>query len=869
MTVESGQDRIWNAPVVMAAGAVLGVVFILAAIALCFWGENKTINTAVSLEQGAAKARSASAEKVDPANDGKLVHLTGDATAGEPLTDADFGISVKALRLTRDVEVYQWKETKTEGKKDAKPTYKYKADWHKEKPATKFAEPGGHVNPDRKPYEDAKLNAKDVKVGAFTLTSAQVEKIPVDENLPVTTELLAALPDDLKGRAKPGPDGVLFVGIGTPEAPQVGDARIRFKIARPQTVSLVAKQTQSTFEPFTPEAGESIDLLKPGSHAVSTMFEGAHTTTKVGAWLFRVLAFVLMTLGLYLVFRRQVSVSSGETPNVGFEVSVALFAAVLAIPLVALVVGARWITHQLLFGGGALAVGLIGIAGVILVTRTRKEGLFAGLFGGGKTWSPKERDYFRRIAIDPENAKLRLEFAAHLEKNGDPLGEFIRLYHEMETLPEGDDDREKINGRVTQLLNLHGATWYQGLRKLGLVPTMAGMFWPIAWINHGIIDQVRIERPGILPEKAEQLFAAAPGLREIEVIYLHTTSSGELARPDLMAIVQVPQLQQIGVLSISDPFWTLEELQAVASSPNLINLTELKCCVTDAGKDAAAIVAQSATLKRLRTLYLYSSNIGDEGAKLLAASPNFARLVDLTLHQNAIGDAGAKALAASAHLKNLQTLQLNVNELTPVGVAAVAGSPHFRQLTNLNLCGNKLGSEGAMALAKSPNTAKLTTLSLIGCGIGAGVSHLAASPQLGRLEVLHLGENAIDDAATAALAASKTIVQLKELALGANRIGDAGLQALAKWPGLARVTRLDLSQNEFTAAGVAALAESPYLQSLKDLTLSDNDVGIGGARALAKSTSLKSLESLFINEGNLTSEGEQLLRKRLGDRVYL
>ena len=51
-------------------------------------------------------------DKVDTANDGKLVHLTGLATTEDVLEDNDFGISANAIKLKRAVQMYQWKETK-------------------------------------------------------------------------------------------------------------------------------------------------------------------------------------------------------------------------------------------------------------------------------------------------------------------------------------------------------------------------------------------------------------------------------------------------------------------------------------------------------------------------------------------------------------------------------------------------------------------------------------------------------------------------------------------------------------------------------------------------------------------------------------
>ena len=101
-----------------------------------FWNEGRAVQTERSLTEGASLVVSVDPARVDPANDGKLVHLSGDLKPGAPLTDPDFTVSATALRLVRKVEMYQWKEeTKTETRKNVRgseetiTTYEYVRTW--------------------------------------------------------------------------------------------------------------------------------------------------------------------------------------------------------------------------------------------------------------------------------------------------------------------------------------------------------------------------------------------------------------------------------------------------------------------------------------------------------------------------------------------------------------------------------------------------------------------------------------------------------------------------------------------------------------------------------------------------------------------
>ena len=81
-------------------GILFGLVLFALAFPVLFWNEGRAVRRAQSLTEGKGAVVSVSSDKVDSANEGKLVHMWGLATTEGSLTDPKFAISAdNALRL--------------------------------------------------------------------------------------------------------------------------------------------------------------------------------------------------------------------------------------------------------------------------------------------------------------------------------------------------------------------------------------------------------------------------------------------------------------------------------------------------------------------------------------------------------------------------------------------------------------------------------------------------------------------------------------------------------------------------------------------------------------------------------------------------
>jgi len=358
-------------------GVLIGIVLSLAAFPVLFWNEGRAVQTAKSLDEGQGAVVSVSADKVDQANEGKLVHISAKAVTDETLTDEVFGVSLQAIRLNRNVNMYQWEEkSKSRTKKkigggtETITEYTYHKTWSDSViDSSGFKETSGHENPTAKPYESETFVAKNVTAGAFKLTASLVGSIRNNQPLKADAE---QLPQELKEELKPHSDGY-YIGEN-PGTPAIGDARLKWVQTPFTDVSVIAQQVGQTFEPYQTKAGDALNILEVGTMSAEQMFKLAHERNKMMTWLLRGAGFGMMLIGFALIMK-PLSVIADVIPIAGDIVGAGTFlvAVVGSLALSAGTVGVAWIFYRPLIGAPLLAGTVILLGFLIVKGRGRKK----------------------------------------------------------------------------------------------------------------------------------------------------------------------------------------------------------------------------------------------------------------------------------------------------------------------------------------------------------------------------------------------------------------------------------------------------------------------------------------------------------------
>jgi hypothetical protein len=345
-------------------GIVGGFVAIFGFCALLWWNEGRAVEASTGLADALQSVIALTDTNPATANDGKLVHMTGEAKAIAPIADPDLKIEFPgALKVTRKSEMYQWvEETKTEtrenlgGSKDTITTYAYKRDWsstpvdssrfNREAAAAEGRRLGVElVNPPMK-VEGKPFVAGDAKIGGFILKPVLVAQLSGD-----------AVP---KPSAEPQgwtPDGAgYYRGLGNSGAPKIGDMRVSYiYLPSPQQVSVLARQQGASLEPWRAPNDYEVYRASVGDKTARMMISDQQSAENVMTWILRGVGIFGICIGFSLILAPLRAIAN-VVPFIAHIIQggIWIIAVALGVPLGLIIIALAWLAHRPILGIGLL-----------------------------------------------------------------------------------------------------------------------------------------------------------------------------------------------------------------------------------------------------------------------------------------------------------------------------------------------------------------------------------------------------------------------------------------------------------------------------------------------------------------------------------
>ena len=359
--------------------ALFGLVLVIGACILLFWAEGRAVKTARSLEEGKGLVAEVDAAKIDAGNDGKLVHITGDAVPQDVPGDLRLGVEAKgAVSLTRLVEMLQWKEiskemerTASDGSKTKSTVYDYNTVWSSTPiESSKFKTAAAPNNPPMPLVgEDFTIDA--AKVGAFRLAGDAVAALGKDTPLRLSDSGIAQAAAALGNGNPVWLVNNRYVFAADPEAPQVGDLRIGFARGDVSRVSAVGRQAGDKLQAYTTSNGREVFLIQAGNASAAEMFKDAIEGNVFLTWVIRAGGLLMMFLGFMLSFA-PLTGTLGRLPLIGALIrgGASLVALVMTLALGSILIAMGWIFYRPLL---ALAIIAVGVGAAVVLSKFGKK----------------------------------------------------------------------------------------------------------------------------------------------------------------------------------------------------------------------------------------------------------------------------------------------------------------------------------------------------------------------------------------------------------------------------------------------------------------------------------------------------------------
>lgn len=384
-------------------GVLIGLIIFIIGFPVLWNNEHDAVRNTNALNELQKVTIDVGKPEIQAENEGKPVFMTGPAATQDVLTDPIFGISENAIRLSREVEIYQYveqqhSETKKKmgGGTETVTTYTYEPAWVQAPiDSNTFENPDARTtcrNVGIMRFQDDELMAANVSFGAFKFGPEIIAKIggskgytlAPDFQLPQQLKVLGARIEgeyvivpytapatttanaiDQAVNAVAGAGDANAAGQAIANAvvqqpvTQIGDLRVKFAITKPHDVSLIAVQKGDTFTDYTAKNGKKQFLFRDGTHTATDLFEAKAASNKMKRWFFRAIGFILMYIGMGMVFR-PLSVLADVIPFIGTIVGKGTsFVAFIIAAICSLVtIAIAWIAYRPI-----LAISLLVVAG--------------------------------------------------------------------------------------------------------------------------------------------------------------------------------------------------------------------------------------------------------------------------------------------------------------------------------------------------------------------------------------------------------------------------------------------------------------------------------------------------------------------------
>lgn len=346
--------------------AVLGGFILIAiGVAMLWINEGNNVKNIKTVAEAREVVIDVVNSPIDSSNDGKLINVNGEVQImeGNPY-DEQFDLELQTTRLIRKVEVFQWQEIEEKDSND-NVTYKYDQIWDEGvRDSRTFKNQVGYENPTEVDFESAEFFAEDVRIGDFKVSEEQLKRFSATEIFNNFDEI--TIPE---GYAV---DNDYITTVSGQE--EIGDIRISFLYNDSETATMLGKQDGDSVVNYRTESGAKINVLRTETYNSTEMLDLMESQNNVMKWVFRLVGYVLTTMGVFFLFA-PITLIAKFIPIVRGLVGAAimLVSLLLGTALSTLVIAIAWLFFRPLLGIGLIAISLVLVSLFVKYAKSKQS----------------------------------------------------------------------------------------------------------------------------------------------------------------------------------------------------------------------------------------------------------------------------------------------------------------------------------------------------------------------------------------------------------------------------------------------------------------------------------------------------------------
>ncbi len=420
------------------SGVICGILFIVIGIGLLWWNEGNNVKNIKTIEEAKAGLVNISSDTVDKANDGKLVSTNGKIEiSDEFLQDTMFNVkSPRSIKMLRVVEIYQWDEDSSV--KDDETVYTYDRVWSKSLIDSRGFNDKSRVNPTIMPYNQQKYLAKNVILGAFTITDQQKDKFIADKMITLD-ETSIILPTGYKIQKN------YVTNSSNLDTPAIGDVRISFMYVDAMEISVLAKQSGNTFVDYVSDHDKVLNEVAVGIVTGEEMIEQVEKQNDILKIILRFVGIIFIMVG-FCGLCSPISNIISLVPLFGKHVSsfINFMASMVGLAVSLVIIAIAWIRFRPIVAICLLS-GVVFIAALIifLIVRSKKK---QKARNSDEVFSSTQSEQINQEYYQPEEVNQNLNYASIVDGTagvaaGQVVEEQVNQYASVQETPASAFER--------------------------------------------------------------------------------------------------------------------------------------------------------------------------------------------------------------------------------------------------------------------------------------------------------------------------------------------------------------------------------------------------------------------------------------------